>query len=291
MKPASTELINFLAANRKFHFADCYTITLRGDHVFRYTTTQRNITTIPVGGDTPVTFLAGQLLVKGLQYKASIGTDVDEQTIELVYKTSFTMNDLPMAVALRLGQWDGASIRRDRYFLSSDNWTEVIGGVTLFTGKVSRVDRIGIIQSSVQVVSDMVLLNQPMPRNMYQAGCGNTLFDGTCGLLKDNFDTQGEVEASSTVLTINWASATAGYYDLGTVTFEGGANDGISRTIRRSTGTALILSSPLPNVPQTGDDFVAYPGCDRTLSTCQNKFSNEDNYRGYPYIPTPETAI
>ena len=33
------------------------------------------------------------------------------------------------------------------------------------------------------------------------------------------------------------------------------------------------------------DIVVAAPGCSRKIDTCVNKFSNELNFGGYPYIP------
>jgi hypothetical protein len=33
------------------------------------------------------------------------------------------------------------------------------------------------------------------------------------------------------------------------------------------------------------------PGCDRTLATCTNVFNNAANFGGFPFIPTPETAV
>ena len=46
----------------------------------------------------------------------------------------------------------------------------------------------------------------------------------------------------------------------------------------------------LPAAPSAGDTFTCYPGCDRALLTCTNKFGNQVNFRGYPYIPSPESA-
>jgi hypothetical protein len=40
-----------------------------------------------------------------------------------------------------------------------------------------------------------------------------------------------------------------------------------------------------------GDEFQLLPGCDRTLATCTNVFNNSAHFGGFPYIPTPETAV
>ena len=290
MRNASTELINFLAANNKFKFADCFTLTLVDGTKLRYTSTQSPIIATPPGEVDPVTFIAGQVFIRGLKLRSAIGIEVDEQEITIGCKPTYLIENVPMIQAIGLGLLDGARIKRDRFFLQED-WTTVVGGVTLFSGKVSNIGKIGILEAQASVVSDLDLLNISMPQNAYQPACLNTLFDGVCSLVKSSFADQGNVEAGSTKTVINWASATAGYYDLGTVLFEDGVNVGLRRTIRRSSGTSFTMVLPLPLTPGEGDSFVAYPGCDKTQSTCLNKFSNQDNFRGFPFVPVPETAI
>jgi hypothetical protein len=51
------------------------------------------------------------------------------------------------------------------------------------------------------------------------------------------------------------------------------------------------MSKNLGFVPAPGDTFIAYPGCDKTQSTCSGKFSNLVNFGGSPYIPVPETSF
>jgi uncharacterized phage protein (TIGR02218 family) len=52
----------------------------------------------------------------------------------------------------------------------------------------------------------------------------------------------------------------------------------------------FTLLNPLPLVPSAGDAFTAYPGCDKTQATCTTKFANLGAFRGFPFIPQPETA-
>ena len=47
---------------------------------------------------------------------------------------------------------------------------------------------------------------------------------------------------------------------------------------------------PLPFAPMTGDAFTVYAGCDHTQGTCQNRFNNLANFRGFPYVPPPQMA-
>ena len=62
------------------------------------------------------------------------------------------------------------------------------------------------------------------------------------------------------------------------------------RWAARFSDPILTLTPPLLAPPAPGDAFTAWPGCNRALSTCRNKFNNAGNFRGFPWIPVPETA-
>jgi hypothetical protein len=56
-------------------------------------------------------------------------------------------------------------------------------------------------------------------------------------------------------------------------------------------GTVSLIA-PFPTAPASGDAFQIYPGCDKTLDAngCA-KFANTARFRGFPYVPSPETAV
>ena len=41
--------------------------------------------------------------------------------------------------------------------------------------------------------------------------------------------------------------------------------------------------------PRIGDVAYIYPGCDKTPTTCKNKFNNFSRNRATPYVPLKET--
>ena len=47
---------------------------------------------------------------------------------------------------------------------------------------------------------------------------------------------------------------------------------------------------PLPFAPSAGDAFTVYAGCDHTQATCQGRFNNVAENRGFPYVPPPQMA-
>ena len=88
--------------------------------------------------------------------------------------------------------------------------------------------------------------------------------------------------------------STAGYYDMGVMTFTSGSNVGISRVVSSytyvSNGVVTVVP-PFPYTVNTGDSFTIIPGCDKSQTTCQSKFNNLINISAFPYIPLPETGL
>lgn len=167
------------------------------------------------------------------------------------------------------------------------------GTIIKFVGRVAQVD-CGRSIATFTVNSHLELLNQNMPRNLWQQSCVNTLFDTSCTLSVASFAVAGTALTGSASNSLNAMIAQAtGYFDLGVITFTSGVNNGISRTVKQyiegSPGT-ISLIAPFPNAPAAGDTFNAFPGCNKLQPTCQNKFSNLANFRGFPYVPENETA-
>ncbi len=59
-----------------------------------------------------------------------------------------------------------------------------------------------------------------------------------------------------------------------------------------TSGQGIInLWQALPYAPAPGDQFTVYPGCDKSVFACRNKFNNLLNYGGFPFTPNEETAL
>jgi uncharacterized phage protein (TIGR02218 family) len=78
----------------------------------------------------------------------------------------------------------------------------------------------------------------------------------------------------------------SGYFDQGELTFESGANEGITYTIQRwdlDTRTiALFETAYYPIL--LGNGFSAIAGCDKTLDACK-RYGNFLNFGGEPHVP------
>jgi len=292
MKPASTALLNLLAT-RQFFSADLYLFSLVGGGQLTYCGGDQNIIwnniTWTAGGTTGPYFDRKDNKAK-CHWK--VGVEVDTLVFDVLPGSSIVLGD-PFLSAVRQGVFDGAEMTLYRAFMPTYG-NVAAGTVIMFVGRVAEIDA-GRSLATFSLNSHLELLNQNMPRNLYQSGCVNTLYDTTCTLNKANFAVNGSVAAGSTQSVVNATlSLASGYFDLGVIAFTSGANNGVSRTIKTylqgSPGTASVIL-PLPVAPSAGDAFTIYPGCDKQQSTCQNKFNNLINFRGFPYVPENSTAV
>ncbi|WP_282129261.1 DUF2163 domain-containing protein [Roseobacter litoralis] len=80
-----------------------------------------------------------------------------------------------------------------------------------------------------------------------------------------------------------------GIFTRGIADWNTGANAGSESDIRIATLAAGITSISLWRAPASpilpGDTLTATAGCNRTASTCANRFSNLLNFRGFPHMP------
>ena len=77
----------------------------------------------------------------------------------------------------------------------------------------------------------------------------------------------------------------------GTITGLTGANSGSSRTVANMGSGWIYLKLAFLSPVLVGDQFQLLPGCDRTLASFTNVFNNASHFGGFPYIPTPDTAV
>jgi len=288
MKSTSTAVTNLINAARvagdaPIAFAECFTFTTTTGTVYAWTNVDYPV--IYNG----VTFLATGPLVQGLKYRASIGLEVDKQQLTVAARPTDLINGAPFLIALRDGAFDGSAIVRYRVFLTAPGGT-VVGGVIMFRGRVSTVDSVGRTSATLTVASDLVILDYDMPRNLYSPTCVHTLYDSGCGVIRGIYAASGTAGAGSTSNAINFPGAAA-QHAQGSIVFSSGGNANVRATVRSvSVGSALNLMYPLPFAPATGDAFTVYAGCDHTQATCQGRFNNLSNFRGFPYVPPPQMA-
>lgn len=284
MKIVSPALKTLLDTADKLCMMELFTITLTNGTVIRYTSGDYNIN---VGGNTftPMTIESGEC-------KQAIGLTVDELNINLYYNSADTIpGGATIPQAIRSGAFDYAIVQLEQVFMTS--WSFVVSGdysILIFAGRMD-VPMAGRSKAEIKVKSFIEILNILLPRNVYQPGCMNTVYDSACEANRAAFAVSSTVTDGSTDAAINCGlSQTAGYFDQGAVIFTSGANVNVKRTVKSYNPGQIKLIKPLPYQPQTGDTFTIVPGCNGSIFTCNSKFNNLTHYRGTPFIPVPESV-
>jgi uncharacterized phage protein (TIGR02218 family) len=269
--------------------ADLVTFNFANGSTLRLTDAPQNIT---VGGHTYLCTV--QDTVPAFQRqgtKMAIGVAVETIEVDLLYNANTAMfGTTPGAFAVA-GGFDAATITVDK-FLSPSLDDVSRGTINLFSGIVTDVE----VDSNRVVLhcsSSLIYLAGQFPRNYFLPQCQNTIYDAGCQANPATFKVYGVVVTSAlnSQITAAGLGQASGYFAQGWVTIQTGANAGLVRSVRGFASGVIDLLYPLPAPCAPGDTFDIQPGCDKTQTGANGcpKFSNIAHYRGFPYVPTPET--
>ncbi|HTQ35267.1 MAG TPA: DUF2163 domain-containing protein [Stellaceae bacterium] len=306
MRPASTALRDYLAANDTFVVIGLYSFALPNGLVLRYSgwTTPLTIpgTAFPVGSlnynPTGYTSFALGPRFERSSVSTKIGIEPTELDITILAGAEDQVGSMRFADAVRVGQFDGVTVELDRLFAppqphGSGAPASSLGAIVWFYGRVAETD-VGRSKIEMKVKSLLNLLaQQQMPRRLYQAACTHVFGDAMCSFNRASLAATITAQAGSTQAAIvtTLSSSPATLFDQGTIIATGGANAGQSRTITHIAGGQISLLKAWLETVAVGDAFQLLPGCDHTLASCQNIFDNLSHFGGFPYIPPPELAV
>lgn len=280
MRTLSSALTTVLTTGGPFVKADLWTFTLSNGSVFRWTSSQSPLT---VGGNT---FTVGPPIERGsLSWK--LGLQVDELQCTILDDGNTTINSQSLVKAAWQNMLDLAQVELQRFV--SDSWDNVaVGSVEYFTGEVGDVKVKGKT-ITLTIESKLAQLKSTFPRTYILPSCANTLYDGVCTLVQASFTDAGTVGGTPTAssFTLAGISEADDYFAQGKIEFTSGANNGQVRTVKSYKSGVVTLAYPLYAIPSVGDSLNAIAGCDKTRSTCLNKFNNLAHFRGFPYVPNP----
>lgn len=121
----------------------------------------------------------------------------------------------------------------------------------------------------------------------FQLGCPHALYGAKCGVNR----TTHLLTATASSLSgpeITFASGVDvhgdNYFNGGLLYWDVGTSYREFRMIESQVGNVVTVTyNPATMTP--GTVVSLYPGCDHTLGTCANKFTNVLNYGGWPFMP------
>lgn len=183
--------------------------------------------------------------------------------------TQYAFSDVPPDLAVIIQQGHASDV--DQAFQTI--WQ---GAITTFTVR-ERLAKL-TCPSAFSLV-----LGNTIPSRRWQGPCNHLLYDERCGVSRNSFDLNVEVESFTgltiTMVSLAW-SGTEG---------DGGEaiNDrtGERRSIQSHTDDIITIKLPFTDLV-IGDTLTLFQGCDHSADTCNNKFSNLDNYGGFNLVPS-----
>lgn len=155
--------------------------------------------------------------------------------------------------------------------------------VPLYIGRVVNA-KFTEQDAALRIESVFSSLKRPCLRFRYQRNCPHDLYgaDG-CKVDKSLYAVTGTVTVidSTKMSCPEVGTFDNGYFSGGYINFDNGGIE-TNRFIIDHIGEQLEYDLPFTGLTN-GVTVTVYPGCDRTISTCHEKFSNEDNYGGQPF--------
>ena len=216
------------------------------------------------------------------EIRDAVGLSVDNLEVESALSAD-SLNEDDLAAGL----FDDAGIEIWRV-----NWADTAQRVLMRSGSIGEVRRSGPAFAA-EVRGLAHYLQQPKGR-LFQYGCDADLGDDRCGVDLDDpaFRGTGTViaAASNRQFTASGLETfEANWFTRGLVTFTSGANAGRAQEVKRHTlaGTTATIElwQPMALDIAAADTFTITAGCDKRFATCQAKFANAVNFRGFPHMP------
>ncbi len=216
------------------------------------------------------------------EMRETVGLSVDNMEV-----TSAVTSERLAEEDLAAGLYDDAAVEIFRV-----NWAAPAQRVLMRSGNLGEVKRSGIVFAA-EVRGLAHRLGETKGR-VFQYGCDADLGDGRCGVDLDDpaFRATG---ALATVMSPRRFKVSgldgfaAAWFTHGLLTFTSGAADGqrieVKNHSKSAGGVVLEIWSRARLPLEPGQTFVVTAGCDKRIATCQSKFANAVNFRGFPDMP------
>lgn len=289
MRASSAGLQSFLISRVPCTKADLFTVTLADGTIYRWTDYDQPVT---ADGNT---FLAQGPLLKRSSLSVKNTIEVPQLVIKLFALDTDFVGGVNIKKQLHDRVFSGSTVQLDRAFMVTPGDTS-LGTPTLFAGRMGQV-KITATGAELTVRGANVIMNQSVPRNVYQTSCMHAFCDLNCTLARSDFTTTNTAGVGSTKSLLKWGTGvgTPGIYTRGTITMTSGPASGQKRTIKFADGNGIILANPLYNTPNAGDSFSALKGCDKSFDSGSGQsctdYANTQHFRAFEFVPPAETAV
>lgn len=253
----------------------CWRLTRRDGAVQGFTDHDRDVTFEGTAFEAAAGFSASEI-------NESVGLSVDNLEVTGAL-SSGALNEDDLAG----GRYDDARIEIFRV-----NWQDPAQRLLMRSGSLGEVRRSGSAFTA-EVRGLAHYLQQPKGR-LYQYACDADLGDARCKVDLDQPAYTGTatiqtVRSMRTFEVAGLAGFAHDFFTRGLAVFTSGAAAGLKIEVKahvKAPGLVRIeLWSAAEGPPQTGDTLKLTAGCDKRIETCQTRFANALNFRGFPDMP------
>jgi uncharacterized phage protein (TIGR02218 family) len=193
---------------------------------------------------------------------------------------------------LAAGRYDAAGVE-----LWLVDWSEPELRVLLAKGTLGEVKREG-----VAFTAELRGLSQQLAQDngeLFTTTCAADLGDARCKIDLTSAAYRGTSVVVSLTATSSFTASGLdafddGWFSAGKLSFNSGLNAGLSievKSHRKSASVTVELWQAMPQPIAPGDTFTVTAGCDKSFSTCHDRFANVVNFRGFPHIPGNDFVI
>ncbi len=169
------------------------------------------------------------------------------------------------------------------------NWETVSDGfMILFAGIMGTVNNTDESELNFEI-QGRFSKSRSVRINTYQPSCRADLGDSDCqyDINEDRENFTVTVVNSATSFETGTLTQADDFWKLGVVHWLTGNNAGIAIEVSSSVSVdgEIVLFLPTPLDIEVGDTGEIWPGCDKTIQTCIQRYANVVNFRGEPFAP------
>lgn len=281
MKEAGQILSNHLSTSQSFLSCDLYELKLKSGISYYWADTDADVN---YGGHT---YKGDGPIITREKISTNSTVSVDKLSVTITANQNDMIGGVPVLEVAHNGGLDDATLDLRRAFF--DENCKVIDCIDLFHG-ICEVTQGGGFLLKISSKSVVQKLNIEYPNRRYYPQCPYSIYSKECGVDIKSYRKKAKVTAVTDTNTVQIdIPFEDGYYTAGGMEWISGPLAGQATQIMDSKNNTIIYMSATNTSPRIGDVAYIYPGCDKTPTTCKNKFNNFSRNRATPYVPLKET--
>lgn len=281
MKEVGQILSNHLSTSQSFLSCDLYELRLKSGISYYWADTDADVN---YGGHT---YKGDGPIITREKISTNSTVSVDKLSVTITANQNDMIGGVPVLEVAHNGGLDDATLDLRRAFFDENG--KVIDCIDLFHG-ICEVTQGGGFILKISSKSVVQKLNIEYPNRRYYPQCPYSIYSKECGVDIKSYRKKAKVTAVTDTNTVQIdIPFEDGYYTAGGMEWISGPLAGQATQIMASQNNTIVYMSATNTAPRIGDVAYIYPGCDKTPTTCKNKFNNFSRNRATPYVPLKET--